>query len=212
MPTILLIRHGENDSIGKRLVGRLPGVHLNEKGRRQAETIAEYLGNAPVKAIYSSPLERALETAKPLAERLNLPVQTRPGLIEVDYGEWEGKTYKQLYRLNLWKTALKNPAEMYFPGGESIPEVQQRARRELEAIVAAHAPEEVAVCFTHGDIIRLCIAHFLRMSINDYHRLCVSTASLTIIQVHENFIRLPHINQVVNFAWPAFQEENFPKK
>ena len=84
MPVILLIRHGENDYVKKqRLAGRMAGVHLNQNGQKQAQALAETLGRAPIKAIYSSPLERAMETAAPLAQALGLPVQPRPGLIEV---------------------------------------------------------------------------------------------------------------------------------
>ena len=91
MPTILLIRHGENDYVKQnRLAGRLPDVHLNERGRQQAQVVAEKLALAPIKAIYSSPLERAAETAAPLAEKLGLPVTLRPGLLESDIGEWQG--------------------------------------------------------------------------------------------------------------------------
>src|SRR3954452_18283038 len=102
MTTILLIRHGENNMVGKRLAGRLPDVHLNDRGKQQAQQLAEALCKAPLKAIYSSPLERAVETAEPLAAELGLPVQIAPGLIELGYGDWQGKTLKQLSRLKLW--------------------------------------------------------------------------------------------------------------
>ncbi len=98
MTTVLLIRHGENNMVGKRLAGRLPGVHLNKKGREQAEQLAEVLCKAPIKAIYSSPLERAVETAEPLAKLLNLEILPAPGLVELAYGDWQGKTLKQFGR------------------------------------------------------------------------------------------------------------------
>lgn len=89
MPVFLLIRHGENDYVKKgKLAGHLPGVHLNEKGRQQALALAERLKEAPIKAIYSSPLERAVETAAPLAQMLNLEVQIRERLMEVSVMEF----------------------------------------------------------------------------------------------------------------------------
>ena len=120
MPVVLLIRHGENDVMHRRLAGRLPGVHLNEPGRGQAAALVERLKNLPVNAIYSSPLERALETAEPLAGTRELPVQVNPGLLEIDYGQLQGKTYKQLQRINAWKMLQEEPSRVQFPGGESL--------------------------------------------------------------------------------------------
>ena len=136
MTTLLLIRHGENDTVGRKLTGRTPGVHLNEKGREQAAAVAQALGKAPIKAVYSSPMERAFETAQPTAEVLGLEVQLRPGLIEMDFGRFQGRTFKQLQRAKLWKEVLKKPSEGRFPDGESFVEAQQRVTSDLEAIVA----------------------------------------------------------------------------
>jgi len=202
MTIILLIRHGENDLVGKSLAGRLLGVHLNDRGRQQAEAIAEQLSKAPIKALYSSPLERAMETAQPLAERLGMDIQIKPGLIEVDYGEWEGKTFQQLKRLKLWKTVQTNPAEVRFPGGESLQEAQQRGCDEIEILANSHQQKDVIACVTHSDIIRLCAAHFLGMKLNDFQRLSISTASMTVFQFHEKRVRLLHLNQVFTFDLP----------
>ena len=110
MPTVLLIRHGENDYVKKgRMAGRLPGVHLNEKGRQQSQAVAERLAGAPVKAIYSSPMERALETAGPIAKSLGLEIVTRPGLIEIDIGEWQDQKLKGLSRLKIWRVVQGAP-------------------------------------------------------------------------------------------------------
>ncbi|NPV78331.1 MAG: MSMEG_4193 family putative phosphomutase [Anaerolineae bacterium] len=201
MTILLLIRHGENDFIGKGLAGRLQGVHLNDKGRRQAEALAEQLGKAPIKAIYSSPLERALETAQPLAERLGLEIQTRPGLIEVDYGEWEGKAFRQLKRLKLWKTIQTAPAGVRFPGGESLQEAQQRVCKEIETLAGFHEQEDLIACVTHADVIRLSTAYFLGMRLDDFQRLSVSIASMTVFQIHEKRFRLLHLNQVFALDW-----------
>ncbi len=93
MPIFLLIRHGETDYNKKmHIAGRLPNVHLTKKGRQQAQSLADKLANAPIKAIYSSPLERTLETAEPLAKALKLEVIPMPGLLETDCGEWQGQS------------------------------------------------------------------------------------------------------------------------
>ena len=116
MPTILLIRHGENDYIRKgKLAGRLPGVHLNNKGYQQAKTIAERLKDAPIKAIYSSPLERAVETAEPLAKALSIEIQLRESLLETGYGDWQGQPLKKLRRLKEWKIVQNTPSLFRFP-------------------------------------------------------------------------------------------------
>lgn len=205
MTTLLLIRHGDNPMVGKRLAGRLPQVHLNDKGKQQADQIAQVLGSAPIKAIYSSPLERAVETAEPLARVRSLAVNIASGLIELDYGDWQGKTLKQLGRYRLWKVVQEKPSEMRFPGGESFLEVQQRAAAEVERIAAAHEEGDLVACFSHGDIIRLLVAHFLGMPIDLFQRVSASTASITVLHIDKNGRpHLAHMNQVLSFG---FKEE-----
>ena len=184
------------------LAGRMPGVHLNESGRQQAYTLAATLAAAPIKAIYCSPMERALETARPLAELKGLEVQQAPGLIEMDYGLWQGKTFKQLQRLKLWKLLMKDPAQVRFPGGESICEAQERARLELEKIAAGLEEKDLVACVTHGDIIRLAAAYYLEMPLHAYHRLSAQTASISILTLDkENQAHLFNINQVDRFRF-----------
>jgi len=199
MATLLLIRHGENDLVGRKLAGRTPGVHLNENGRKQAGAVAQALGKAPIKAIYSSPMERAVETAQPLAAALGLEVQLRPELIELDYGRFQGRTFKQLQRAKLWKEVLNNPAGVRFPDGESFIEAQQRVTNELEAIAALHTDEEIVACFTHADVVRLSIAHYLQMPINAFQRLAINTTSVTVVVRVKDQVFVPHINQVAGF-------------
>jgi probable phosphoglycerate mutase len=202
MTTLLLIRHGENNLVGKRLAGRLPNVHLNDKGRKQAEQLAQALSQAPIKAIYSSPLERAVETAEPLARTLNLPINIAPGLVELAYGDWQGKTLKQLGRYRLWKVVQEKPSEMRFPQGESFIEVQQRAVGEAERIAAAHEEGDLVACFSHGDIIRLLIAHFLGMPLDLFQRVSSNPASITVVHIDKKGrLHLVHMNQVLAFEF-----------
>jgi len=213
MPTILLIRHGENDYVGRRLAGRLPGVHLNEKGRKHAHEVAEALCNAPVKAIYSSPLERAMETAEPLAQVLGLPVLPRPGLQEIDFGSWQGKTMKQMARMKLWKVVQGSPSQVRFPGGESFSEAQQRMVAELEDIAAGHEPDDLIACFSHSDAIKLAVAHFLGMPLDNFQRLAVSTCALSIVHLpKEGPPHVSHINQVLRFEIRPPEEKKGKKR
>ncbi|MRR31747.1 hypothetical protein EG834_15760 [bacterium] len=142
MTLLLLIRHGENDFMQRRLSGRTAGVSLNAKGRQQAQTLADALTHAPLRAIYASPLERAVETAQPLAMAHGLEIQIRQAMIEVDYGRFQGRTYKQLARTNLWIVLMETPSQIRFPEGETFAEVQQRVVAELDSLVREWQPEE----------------------------------------------------------------------
>ena len=202
MTTLLLIRHGENNMVGKRLAGRLPNVHLNDNGRRQAEEVARALCKAPIKAIYSSPLERAVETAQPLAQALNLEIQPAPGLIEVGFGDWTGKTLKQLSRLKLWKVVQEKPSEMRFPNGESFREAQQRAVAQVECMAGAHDEKDMLACFSHGDIIRLLSAHFLAIPLDEFQRVGADPASITVVHFgKKGRPHVSHVNQVLSFEF-----------
>ncbi len=197
MPVFLLIRHGDNDLMRKFLVGRSPGVHLNEKGLQQAQNLARLLAEAPLAGIFSSPMERALETARPVAQTRGLEIQERQGLTELDYGAWMGRPFRHLQRTSLWKQLKADPSEVRFPEGESICEAQQRAVRALEEIAASIQEKDLAACFTHGDIVRLLVAHYLDMPLKAYQKLGVDTASITVLALDkEKHAYLLHMNQV----------------
>lgn len=212
MTLLLLIRHGENDVMHRRLAGRLPGVHLNRSGIQQAQELTRSLAHAPLEAVYSSPLERAVQTAQPLAEAHGLAVQICPALSEVDYGDWQGRTYKQLRRARLWKTVQEQPVAVRFPNGETFLEVQQRVIAKLDSLAQQHTrqpneeqphpPEAVIAAVAHGDVIRLALAHYLNMDLNDFHRLTIFPASMSVVRVVEGQRPLVvHINQIAAFAW-----------
>lgn len=197
MPIILLIRHAENDyAKHSRLAGRLPGIHLNETGRQQAQALAEKLASVPIQAIYSSPLERALETAAPLAEKLNLPVIPRDGLLETDLGEWQGRSIKTLKRLKAWQVLQNTPSQFCFPGGESVIMCQARLVAEMEAIRSMHTAEAVLACVLHADPIKQVVAHYLGLPVDLYQRLALDLASITVLCITEQHTRLVVLNYV----------------
>ncbi|MEW6716927.1 MAG: MSMEG_4193 family putative phosphomutase [Chloroflexota bacterium] len=196
MPTIVLIRHGENDLLVKgHLAGRMPGIGLNEKGRRQARDIAEALSKAPVKAVYSSPLERAMETAEPIAQALGLSVIPRSGLIEIDFGDWQNRSLKQLHRLKLWKVVVRSPSLARFPGGETFAQAQSRIVDEIENLNASHNPKDTFVCVTHSDVIKLAVAYYLGLPLDMFQRLVIAPASITTINLLRDQVRLINLNQ-----------------
>jgi probable phosphoglycerate mutase len=203
MTVILLIRHGENDYVKKGLLaGRLPGVHLNKNGQKQAQLLAERLKDAPIKAVYSSPMERAMETAAPLAQALNFEICPRPGLIEVDVGEWQDQKLKALRRTKLWKGVQFSPARFRFPGGETFADGQYRICKELETLAAQHPPEDVIACVSHADPIRLAVAFYLGMPLDMFQRLVVSPASVTALMLGEMGARLLSLNYEFSFTLP----------
>ncbi len=183
MTTLLLIRHAENDYLGRKLAGRLPGIHLNATGCAHAQAVAESVRNLPIKAIFASPLERTMETAQPLAEILGLPIQTCDGLLEINFGAWQGKTIKQMKRMKLWKTVQQAPSQMTFPQGESFPEAQRRMVEAITGIAAGREDEEMVACFSHSDAIKLAVTHFLGMPLDNFQRLAIDPCSLTMLHL-----------------------------
>ena len=203
MPLFLLVRHGENDYVKKgRLAGRLPGVHLNEKGLEQARKVAEKLKGAPVKAIFSSPMERAMETAEPIAQALGLEIVTRPGLIEVDVGEWQDKKLKGLSRLKIWRIVQNRPSLMRFPGGETFLEAQFRICKELLDLAEQHDPKDLLVCVSHSDPIKLAVAYFIGLPLDSFQRLAVSPASITALFLGQGASHLLTLNYDLSFTLP----------
>jgi probable phosphoglycerate mutase len=200
MPILLLIRHGENDYVKQgKLAGRLPGVCLNETGRQQAQRLAELLSKAPLKAVYASPLERALETAAPLAQAHGLDVQVRSALVEIDIGAWTDQPLKALRRRREWKTVQLAPSRFRFPGGETFAECQQRMVNELEALCQLHADKDILACVSHADPIKLAVAYYLGLPLDHFQRLSVSPGSITALQLGENNAVLLALNSYSSF-------------
>jgi probable phosphoglycerate mutase len=178
MMNLLLIRHADNDWVGKRLAGWTPKVHLNEKGRAQAENLVRLLAKVPLAAIYSSPLERSIETATPVAQAHGLTVEVRNGLGETRYGDWTGRALEELKEERLWPVIQVYPGGARFPGGESLRETQSRLLAELDTIRDVH-PEETVAVFSHSDPIKLAVAHYLGLPLDLFQRLTISPASIT---------------------------------
>jgi probable phosphomutase (TIGR03848 family) len=196
MPLLLLIRHGENEYVktGK-MAGRLPGVHLNERGCQQAADLGKALADVPLKAIYSSPLERAVETAGPIADGRKIEIQLRPELMDNDIGKWQGRSLKALSRLKKWKIVQQAPSRFTFPEGESFPQTQTRIASCLDEIAASHKPKDVVAVVFHADPIKLAVAHYLGMPLDHFQRLGCDTGSVTVLYVSEMGAHLIKLNQ-----------------
>ncbi|WP_144671580.1 MSMEG_4193 family putative phosphomutase [Arthrobacter sp. U41] len=181
---LLLVRHGETPTTGMLLPGRAPGLHLSDRGRAQAERVSERLTGLPVDALYSSPLERACETAEPTAARIGLDVKLDDGLLECDFGEWTGAAIAELAALPEWQTVQHSPSTFRFPNGESFTEMQARTVGAIEALCAAHAGG-VVVCFSHADPIKAAVAHALGMPLDLFQRIVISPGSVSAISFVE---------------------------
>lgn len=176
----LFVRHGSTPTTGKVLPGRAPGLHLSDEGRKQAMDTAERIAvvkRRPV-AIYSSPLERARETAQPLSDLLGLPVQVDDGLIECDFGEWTGAELKDLRRLGEWKTVQSLPSTFRFPKGESFNDMQHRVTTTLDRLAACHLGQTF-VAVSHADPIKAVIASVAGVPLDLFQRFVVSPCSVT---------------------------------
>lgn len=196
MPILLLIRHGENDYSKKgRFAGRMPGVHLNEHGQKQAEALGEAFKGVPLKALYSSPLERAMETAAPIAKACNLKIVQDARLLESDIGHWEGKSIRRLARTKYWRTVQQSPSRAGHPGGETFIQTQTRIVSALDAICAAYKPRDVIACVFHSDPIKLAVAHYIGLPLDRFQRLGCDTASVTALYVGDSDARLLKLNQ-----------------
>ena len=191
--TALLIRHGTTARVGKGLTGWLPGHSLDEKGRKQADDLAARLATAPLSAIYSSPLERAAETAAPLARRLGLEVQTREDFGEVRFGEWQGRDFSEIERDSRWNPFNSYRSFTRAPGGELMLETQARMVRGLLNLVDTHTNEMVAV-FSHADAIKGALMHFLGIPLDFHVRLEIVPASVSVLDL---FPELPLV-RVIN--------------
>jgi probable phosphoglycerate mutase len=199
-----------NDWVSGRLAGWTPGVHLNEEGRKQVHALGERLRTLPLAAVYSSPLERAVETAEAVAAPHNLTVQIVEGVGEVRYGEWEGGDLKELSKHELWPGVQFYPSGTRFPGGETLGEVQMRAIAALDALCAEH-PKAVIAVVAHADLLKLVIAYYIGMHIDLFQRLVINTASVTALAFQPMGPRLLAFNETGSLEHVRPKPEEDPK-
>ena len=181
MSHILLVRHGQNEWVSaKRLAGWTPGIHLNEQGLEEVNQLSARLVHLPIKAVYSSPLERCIETADIIANAHQLVPVAMEDLGEVHYGKWEGKKLKKLSKKRSWYAVQHFPGRFQFPNGEALRNVQNRGVNAIETLAGLHAGEMIAVV-SHADVIKLVLAHYLGVHIDLFQRISVAPASVSIL-------------------------------
>jgi probable phosphomutase (TIGR03848 family) len=191
MATVLLLRHGLTALTGPVLAGRTPGVHLDERGRAQAEAVAERLALVPLTAVVTSPLERCAETAKSVVRAQRragraLGTKTDRRLLECDYGDWTGREIKTLVKDPLWPVVQAQPSAATFPGGESMAAMASRAVtavRTLDAHFTLTAGEEaVWVACSHADVIKAVVADALGMHLDLFQRIVIDPCSVSAVR------------------------------
>ncbi|MFT7597811.1 MAG: putative phosphomutase (TIGR03848 family) [Acidimicrobiales bacterium] len=181
--TVLLVRHGRTPTTGKVLPGRAPGLHLGDEGKAQAQRAADRiaaLGEGKIAAVYASPMERARETAAPIAKATGLRVRQNKGLIEADFGEWTGRNLSDLYKLKEWEQVQKYPSGFRFPGGESFTEMQTRMCNAIHELVGQH-PGQTIVCTSHADTIKAAVAEAMGTHLDQFQRIVIGPCSITAI-------------------------------
>lgn len=192
MSRFLLVRHGAHDLLSRGVIaGRQPGVHLNTVGKREAEQIADTFSVLPIDAIYSSPLERARETAAPLASKLRLPLEIADEFNEIDFGDWTNRAFIDLDRLPEWQRWNQFRSVALTPAGESMVAVQQRA---LQKIAELRQHRNFVAVFTHADVIRAVLAHFVNLHLDLFQRIEVDPGSVSSVEMDADSVRVRLVN------------------
>jgi probable phosphoglycerate mutase len=199
MTTLLLIRHADTDASGKALAGRSNRWTLNATGKQQAARLAERLSILPVAVIYTSPLERTIATALPLADKFRLTLRPCQDLSEVDYGAWQEQTFADLETKPEWVHFHEFRSGARPPGGESMLDVQARMVHAVEAIRRSHENDMVALV-SHAEPIRVLIAYYLGISLDLALRLEISPASVSVLRISSRHCALGCLNSTEEFA------------
>lgn len=182
MTTVLLVRHGLTAATGSSLAGHTPGLHLDDRGRAQAAELAERLAPVPLAAVVTSPLERCQETAATVvATREGLTADVDERVVEVRYGEWTGRSLKELIREPLWKVVQQHPSAAVFPGGEGLAQTQARAVAAIRDWNTRLGADATYLVCSHGDVIKALLADAMGMHLDLFQRIVVDPCSVSVV-------------------------------
>lgn len=208
MPKIVLIRHAHSTANAAGVLsGRLPDVHLSKTGQEQAKRLAERLGKLTISKVQVSPMERCAETLEPWLIKYgkNVAVVSDQNLVEVDYGKWSGKKLAVLSRAKLWRKIQSQPSSVTFPEGESLAQMQVRAMQSVHNFFDSDL--ELMIMVSHGDVIKAIVASALGMHLDDFQRIVIDPASITILESHGGAIRLTRLNDSDSSVSELLQSE-----
>ena len=185
---LVLIRHAHSEANAAGILsGRLPNVHLSEKGIKQAADLSQRLGSFPVAQLRISPMERCFETVQPwindflVPRNKNFAPEIDHNISEVDYGAWSGKKLSVLSKNKLWRTVQESPSRMYFPSGEGIGQMQARAMQTVHEM-AGLKKKGSGVLVSHGDVIKAIVASALGIHLDEFQRVVIDPASITVVE------------------------------
>lgn len=193
--TFFLVRHAAHDRVGAILCGRTPGVHLSAAGKAQAERLGLHFANESAACIRTSPLERALETAAPIASRLGCPLEICEAITEIDFGDWAGANFEALAQDPHWATWNSARSLSRPPCGETMLEAQARIVRAMEQLRHSY-PEQAVILVSHGDVIKTALLYHLGLPIDAYARFEVEPASISTLVVGNWGSKILHLNEV----------------
>lgn len=202
MSVFLLVRHASHDLLNRKIAGRMPNVSINSKGVEEAEVLARRLLRYPLSAIYSSPSERALQTAGPTGMAVGLEVEIEEAFDEIDFGDWTGLSFEELEGVKEWDLFNTVRSCTRIPGGETMLEAQARAVAGLERLSQRHPGQAVAV-FSHGDIVKSALLYFLGIPLDLFNRFEISPASISVLELTEYGPKVLCVNSTL----PAEQAE-----
>jgi probable phosphoglycerate mutase len=193
MTLLLLVRHGLTDAVGKIICGQLPGYPLNEKGRAEAALLASSLSSVKLHAAYSSPLQRARDTAEAIAAPHGLRVVEMEALTDIDFGQWNAQAIADLESVDSFRRFNQHRAFCGIPNGERVSHVQARMVDVLAEIADAHVGGTVVVV-SHGDPIRLALAFYLGFAVDHVQRVEIGTGSITALELNDRDATLRTLN------------------
>ena len=190
-----LVRHAAHGLVDRILCGRMPGISLGAEGRAQAERVARRLAREPIEAIHTSPLERARETAEPIASRLAIRPEVCEALNEIDVGDWAGREFATLHDDPRWAFWNNARGQARAPGGETMQEVQARIVGHMKKVRATYADKAV-VLVSHADVIKAALLYFLGMPLEGYRLFDVSPASVSAVVIGDWGAKVVAMNEV----------------
>ena len=195
MSLVVLVRHAHSQANAAGILsGRRPNIALSEKGRTQAQELAARLGELKVKELRVSPMQRCIETIDPwLSTKSRIRRIEDHGITEVDYGKWSGRTLRSLSREKLWKIVQENPSRVFFPDGEGMANMQARAIESMHLALSSTGTGAV-VMVSHGDVIKALVAANLGMRLDDFQRIIIDPASVTVFDFSSKTPRLLLLN------------------
>ena len=194
--TFFLVRHAAHDRVGRVLCGRMPGVSLGALGRDQARGLAERFANEAVASVQTSPMERARETAEPIAARVEQTLEINPGITEIEFGAWSGRSFDELDQDPAWASWNAARGVSRPPGGETMLEAQARVVRAMERLRDAYRERSV-VLVSHADVIKAALLYHLGLSIDAYARFDIEPASISTLAVGSWGAKVIRLNEVV---------------